>query len=102
MSNVLLQLSASERARLLDELNYMNLKEIRRFCSQRGIPYRILAESEDGRVKATKDTDRKPIVLARIRRYLTTGQVGQPSRIPAQIIREESPPSRPRPRDRVY
>jgi hypothetical protein len=102
MSNLLLQLSASERARLLDELNYMNLKEIRGFCSQRGIPYRILAESEDGTVKATKDTDRKPIVLARVRRYLTTGQVGQPSRIPAQIVRDERPPARPGPRDRVY
>ena len=102
MSNFLSQLTASERARLLEELNYMNLEEIRGFCSQRGIPYRIVAESADGKVKATKDTDRKPIVLARVRRYLTTGQVGQPTRIPAQIVREESPPARPGPRDRLY
>ena len=27
-------------------------------------------------------------VLARVRRYLTTGQVGQPTRIPAQIVRD--------------
>ena len=91
MSNFLSRLTASERARLLKELNYMNLEEIRGFCSERGIPYRIMAESADGKVKATKDTDRKPIVLARVRRYLTTGQVGQPTRIPAQIVREESP-----------
>ncbi len=76
MSNFLSQLTASDRARLLEELNYMNLEEIRGFCSERGIPYRIVAESADGKVKATKDTDRKPIVLARVRRYLTTGQVG--------------------------
>ena len=88
MSNVLSQLTASERARLLEELNYMNLEEIRGFCSERGIPYRIVAESSNGKVKATKDTDRKPIVLARVRRYLTTGQVGQPTRIPAPIVRE--------------
>ena len=80
----------------------MNLEEIRGFCSERGIPYRIMAESADGKMKATKDTDRKPIVLARVRRYLTTGQVGQPTRIPAQIVREESPPARPGPRDRLY
>ena len=61
-----------------------------------------MAESADGKVKATKDTDRKPIVLARVRRYLTTGQVGQPTRIPAQIVREESPPARPGLRDRLY
>src|SRR5438477_4645567 len=102
MSNFLSRLTASERARLLEELNYMNLEEIRGFCSKHGIPYRIMAESADGKVKATKDTDRKPIVLARVRRYLTTGQVGQPTRIPAQIVREESPPARPGPRDRLY
>ena len=102
MSNFLSQLTTSERARLLEELNYMNLKEIRGFCSARRIPYRIVAESADGKVKATKDTDRKPIVLARVRRYLRTGQVGQPTRIPAQIVRAERPPARPGPRDRLY
>jgi hypothetical protein len=102
MSNLLSQLTPSERTRLLEELNYMNLEEIRGFCSKRGIPYRILAESVDGKVRATKDTDRKPIVLARVRRYLTTGLAGQPTCIPARIVREESPPARPGPGDRVY
>ena len=102
MSNFLSQLTASERARLLEDMNYLNLEEIRGFCTQRGIPYRIMAESGDGKVKATKDTDRKPIVLGRVRRYLTTGQVGQPTRIPVQIVREDSPPARPGPRDRLY
>jgi hypothetical protein len=78
MSNFLSQLTARARARLLEELDYINLEEIRGFCSERGIAYRIRAESADGKVKATEDTDRKPIVLARIRRYLTTGQVGLP------------------------
>jgi hypothetical protein len=95
MPSLLSQLTKSEQARLLEELNYMNLEEIRGFCSKRGIPYRIVAESTDGTVKATKDADRKPIVLARVRRYLATGQVGQPTRIPEQIVREESPPARP-------
>src|SRR5262245_16237287 len=102
MPNFLSQLTTSERARLLEELNYMNLEEIRGFCSERGIPYRIVAESSNGKVKATKDTDRKPIVLARVRRYLRTGQVGRPTRISAKNVREENPPARPGPRDRVY
>src|SRR5262249_53969205 len=80
----------------------MNLEEIRGFCSERGIPYRIVAEYPDGKVKATKDADRRPIVLARVRRYLTRGQVGQPTRISAQIVREENPPPRLGPRDRLY
>jgi len=102
MSNFLSQLTKSERARLLEELNYTNLEEIRGFCSARAIPYRIVAESSNGKVKATKDTDRKPIVLARVRRYLRTGQVGQPTRIAVQIVREENPPARLGPRDRLY
>jgi hypothetical protein len=76
MSNFLSQLTRSEQARFLEERNYMNLEEIRGFCSARGIPYRIVADHATGKVKTTKDTDRKPIVLARVRRYLTTGEVG--------------------------
>jgi hypothetical protein len=102
MSNPLSQLTKTEQARLLEELNYMNLEEIRSFCSERGIPHRIVAECPDGKVKATKDTDRKPIVLARVRRYLTTGQAGQPTRIPAKIVREDNPPARLKARDRLY
>src|SRR5262245_14588969 len=101
MPNSLSQLTKGEQARLLEELNYMNLEEIRGFCSERGIPYRIVAEYSVGKVKATKDTDRKPIVLARVRRYLTTGQVGEPTCIPAEIVREEHPPSRIGPRHRL-
>ena len=102
MSNVLSQLTKNEEARLLEELNYMNLEEIRGFCSDHRIPYRIVAEDRNGKVKATKDTDRKPIVLARVRRYLTTGQAGPPTCIPAKIVREENPPARLGPRDRLY
>ena len=84
------RLTKHERARLLEELNYLNLEEIRGFCSARAIPYRIVADGSNGKVKATKDTDRKPIVLARVRRYLRTGDVGQPTRISVRIVREEN------------
>jgi hypothetical protein len=86
MSNRLSQLTKSEQTRLLEELNYMNLAEIRGFCSERGIPFRIVAEYPNGKVKTTKDTDRKPIVLARVRRYLATGRAAQPTCIPAKIV----------------
>jgi hypothetical protein len=102
MSNFLSQLTTRERARLVEELNYMNLEEIRGFCSERGIPYRIVTEYPNRKVKATKDTDRKPIVLARVRRYLTTGEVGPPTLIPAEIVREENPPARLGRRDCLY
>jgi hypothetical protein len=41
-------------------------------------------------------------VLARVRRYLATGEVGQPTLIPAAIVREENPPARLERRDRLY
>ena len=96
MSNFLSQLTARERARLREELNYMNLEEIRGFCPVRRIPYRIMAESADGKVKATKDTDRKPIVLARVRRYLTTGQVGHPVESKSLCVQPRVLPRAPR------
>ena len=102
MPNFLSKLTKGEQTRLLEELNYMNLEEIRGFCVPRGIPYKIVAEYSNGKTKVTKDTDRKPIVLARIRRYLATGKVGQASRIPVKIVREQKPPARPGPRDRLY
>jgi hypothetical protein len=102
MSNLLSPLTRSEQARLLEELNYMNLEEIRGFCAARGIPYRIVAAYPNGKVKATPDTDRKPIVLARVRRYLTTGDAGEPTCIPARIVREDDPPARLEPDDRLY
>jgi len=102
MPNFLSKLTKGEQARLLEELNYMNLDEIRGFCRPRGIPYKIVAQYSNGRIKATKDTDRKPIVLARVRRYLATGEVGQASCIPVEIVREEKPPARLGPRDRLY
>ena len=102
MPNFLAKLTKSEQARLLEELNYMNLEEIRGFCVPRGIPYRIVAEYPNKTVRVTKDTDRKPIVLARVRRYLRTGEVGRPSRIPMRIVRDENPPARLGPRDRLF
>jgi hypothetical protein len=102
MPNLLSQLTTDEQVRLLEELNYMNLAEIRGFCSAHRIPYKVVAEYPNGKIKATTDTDRKPIVLARVRRYLTTGEAGSPTLIPAAIVREENPPARLGPRDRLY
>ena len=55
MTNLLSQLTKDAQARFLEELNYLNLGEIRGFCSDRGIPYRILAQYPNGKVKTTKD-----------------------------------------------
>jgi hypothetical protein len=100
--NFLSQLTRKEQARLLEEMNYMNLAEIRGFCQARGIPFRIVAEHSPKKLRATVDADRKPVVLARLRRYLRTGNVGQPTIIPAKIVRAGNPLARLSSRDRIY
>jgi len=100
--NFLSRLTRKAQGRLLEELNYMNLAEIRGFCKTHGIPYRIVAEHSSKKRRATADTDRKPVVLARVRRYLRTGDAGRPTCIPAKIVRTARPPARPGPRDRIY
>jgi hypothetical protein len=90
------------RQQLLDDLTYLNMREVRVLCERLEIPYRILIETEDGRTKPTKDTDRKPIVLDRVRHYLMRGEVPGPTRIPARIVREGDPPARLKPTNRLY
>src|SRR5690348_15349932 len=102
MPRLLSQLDKNAQTRLLEELNYLNMEEIRGFCSARSIPYRIFAEYPNGQVKVTKDTDRKPIILARIRRYLKTGNGGSPTVIAAKVVREANPPAMPGHGERLY
>jgi hypothetical protein len=83
-------------------LNYLNLSEIRGICHRNAIPYRIEIEAPDGRTKPTSDTDRKPVVLGRIRHYLTTGELLPATCIPARIVRDHAPPPDLKPRDRLY
>jgi hypothetical protein len=95
-------LPADLRRELLEDLSYLNLAEIRTFCRLHRIPYRIEVEGADGRASPTVDNDRKPVVLDRVRHYLTTGEVRSATRIPARIVRDDPPPSELRPGDRLY
>lgn len=51
MPNLLSQLTKDEQSRLLDELNYLNLGEIRGFCSERSIPYKILSHRSQAQAR---------------------------------------------------
>ena len=102
MPGVLAGLAEAERAGLLEDLNYLNLREIRAFCDRHAIPYRIVVETEAGRTKATRDTDRKPVILRRVRQFLETGEVLAATCLPAAIVREGAPPAGLGPDDRLY
>jgi hypothetical protein len=69
------KLPKDERKELLDDLNYLNSAEIKSFCKRHAIPYRIAIETIDGGRRATKDVDRKGVILDRIRHFLQTGVI---------------------------
>lgn len=95
-------LDADRRRALFDDLNYLNLGEFRRFCDRHGVPYRILARRADGSTWTTTDADRKPVVLDRVRRYLTSGQVPEPTCLAAAVVRREPAPASFAAGDRIY
>jgi hypothetical protein len=61
-----------------------------------------VVETAGGQTKATRDTDRKPVVLQRVRYFLATGEVLAATCLPAGIVREGAPPQGLGPADRLY
>lgn len=102
MPSLLSHLGAVERKQLLEDLNYMNLGELRGFCKAHGVPYAIYFETPDGQRKRSKDTDRKSVVLERVVAYLKTGEVPPPTCFVASVVKSEPPPAKLRPQDRLY
>ena len=102
MPSLISHLSRSARNELFDELNYLNIQEYRSFCQEHAIPYAIYIETPSGQRRKTQDTDRKAIVLDRIRHYLKTGRVPPATCFRADIVRLDGLPARVRPSDRLY
>ncbi len=102
MPSLLTQLTAADRRRLFDDLNYVNLAEMRGFCRAHGIPWAIMREEADGTLRRTSDIDRKSVVLDRVRTYLKTGRVPGPTVFRQAVLAPSDPPPRFRPSDRLY
>jgi hypothetical protein len=75
-----------ERRQLLDDLNYLNISEIRSFCQRHSIPFRIAVETKDGRRRMTRDDDRKGVMLHRIRHFLQTGVILEETCFRAPVV----------------
>jgi len=87
------KLPKEERQQLLDDLNYLNMAEIKSFCRRHSIPYRITIETEDGSTKTTREEDRKGVVLNRIRAFLQKGVIPEETRFNARIVCFDPPPA---------
>jgi hypothetical protein len=80
------KLPKGEGQALLDDLNYLNISEIKSFCKRHAIPYRIAIETKDGRRIMTRDDDRKGVVLNRIRHFLKTAALLSETCFPAAVV----------------
>src|SRR5271165_6969596 len=80
------KLPKGEQQELLDDLNYLNLSEIKSFCKRHSIPYRIAIETKDGDRRMTRDDDRKGVILNRIRHFLQTGVILAETRFQAPVV----------------
>jgi hypothetical protein len=100
--SLLAELSQNEQQELLSDLNYLNMTEIKSFCKRYSIPFRIAFEAESGRRAATGENDRKGVILKRIRHFLSTGFVPEPTCFPAAVVRFAPLPDRPTKDDRLF
>jgi hypothetical protein len=80
------KLPKGERQELLDDLNYLNISEIKSFCNRHSIPYRIAIETKDGRRRMTRDDDRKGVMLDRVRHFLKTGAILEETCFRAPVV----------------
>ena len=75
MASLISGLTKDERRELMNDLNYLNLGEIKQVCKKHSIPYRIFVRDENGKKRATSEDDRKSVILKRVRHFLETGSV---------------------------
>ena len=102
MPTLISHLNKTEQRELLNDLNYLNLREIRGFCKQHSIPYTIGIVIDSGERKRTKDADRKSVVPGRIQHYLKGGLLRAEPCIPAEVVRLDGPPKVLKSTDRLY
>jgi hypothetical protein len=96
------KLPKEKRHGLLDDLNYLNTAEIKRFCKRHSIPYTIAIETQDGSRKRTKEDDRKGIILNRIRHFLQSGVILEETLFPAAVVCFDAPPQDLTAGDRLF
>jgi hypothetical protein len=80
------RLPADQQQGLLDDLNYLNIAEIKSLCQRHSIPYTIAIETKDGRRRKTNEADRKGVILNRIRHFLHTGVILEETRLRATVV----------------
>ena len=77
------------------------MRELHEFCDAHEIPYAI-NESEDARIRKSRDMDRKGVVIARIVHFLKTGTIKPRTIFRKSVVCFSSRRSAPVESDRVF
>jgi hypothetical protein len=96
------KLPADERQKLLDDLNYLNIAEIKSFCHEQSIPYMIAIKTADGGERTTREADRKGVVLNRIRHFLQTGEILTETYFDSSVVCLDALPKTITPNHRLF
>jgi hypothetical protein len=102
MPSLLSHLDRVTQKELLDDLNYLNMGEIRSLCKDHSIPYAIYFQTESDERRNTSEGDRKGVMLNRLRHYLKTGIVLGPTCFPASVVCFEKLPKTIQSTDRIF
>src|SRR5437016_6055403 len=95
-------LPAEQQQELLDDLNYLNIAELKSFCERHSIPYPIAIETKDGCRRKTNEEDRKGVILNRIRHFLETGVVLEETCFRPSVVCFEALPEKLTQNDRLF
>lgn len=96
------KLVKKQQQELLDDLNYLNLGEIKSFCKRHSIPYTITVETKDRIRKKTSEDDRKGVILDRMRHFLRTGVVLEETCFLASVVSEAPFPGKITADDKLF
>ncbi|MAG56571.1 MAG: hypothetical protein CMJ83_09800 [Planctomycetes bacterium] len=95
------RLSTRDRARLREDVQYLNLEEMRTFCKKHDLSLFIHIERVDGRLRRTSDRDRKDVVLNRILAFALDGRRDGPTVYSRKVVGNGPLPDSLTPRVRV-
>jgi len=87
---------------LLEDLNYLNMAEIKSFCRRHSIPYKITIETENGSKRTTSEEDRNGVELNRVRAFLQKGVIPKETRFSSKVVCFDPPTTELTPDDRLF
>lgn len=102
MPSLISHLSTAERKNLFSDIFYLNITEFKTFCDKHSIPYTILIETEEGKLKKSRDKDRQKIIIDRVIHYLKTGETKPATLFKKEVVKLSGLPKEITAEDRLY